>query len=343
MRRAADCEVDGMKTVPCKYGKQCIFGGSHQPGSFRQKLCERRNRKLRGSSGGVSPTHGEDPLSDLTGDTPVAGAIDRGAVFDRKTTFYLIRETYHSDKNEDYISTVNSINSAIERCQKQGKAGLDVDTPRGTVTVTRAYFSDTDDSGKNRSSKKHIVFKIEPRSAAPVIVSSQKECYDESDKGKQVTVQNEVDVANARSVYVDADMCSGIVLKKDGEISGVYSVPSKDSDENSNPKSNYAQSIIDTAMDNEGEHVTHLECFDTYLPHVYGKSDFVTIGKMAFNPEYQPDGWNAYGDMTRYNNGQPDILFMVPREHLSPTWNNAVKETDYDGLESLLKSVTVQK
>ncbi|EME63133.1 hypothetical protein G352_15155 [Rhodococcus ruber BKS 20-38] len=48
----------------------------------------------------------------------------------------------------------------------------------------------------------------------------------------------------------------------------------------------------------------------TRTTKLYADAGFVPIARLAWNDDYAPDGWN-YETYRRYNNGQPDVVFMA--------------------------------
>lgn len=55
----------------------------------------------------------------------------------------------------------------------------------------------------------------------------------------------------------------------------------------------------------------YLECFDTYLPKVYGRAGFGKVAAVPFDPNFAPEGW-SYEDMAEYHRGKPDVVFTLP-------------------------------
>ena len=53
-----------------------------------------------------------------------------------------------------------------------------------------------------------------------------------------------------------------------------------------------------------------LDCFDIYLTKIYEAHGFKPVAKMKWNDEYIPEGWNK-DNFKDYNNGEPDVVFMV--------------------------------
>jgi hypothetical protein len=104
-------------------------------------------------------------------------------------------------------------------------------------------------------------------------------------------------------MLVLADGRAGAAVRYNGEIAAVYSGGSS---------RGAAQALLPIAAERGG---THLECFDTFLPKIYGRSGFITVASIPFNREFAPDGWD-YSAMSRVAppRGEPDITFMVTPE-----------------------------
>lgn len=67
-----------------------------------------------------------------------------------------------------------------------------------------------------------------------------------------------------------------------------------------------ASGTVSTAIRHGGR---RLDCFDTFLPKIYGSLGFHTVARMPFNREYAPDTWD-YKAMEQYQHGCPDVVFM---------------------------------
>ena len=94
----------------------------------------------------------------------------------------------------------------------------------------------------------------------------------------------------------------GFAIKPDGEISSLVK----------NKKSQIkapSYSTLQVATQNGG---TWLNAIDTILPLLYGQSGFRPVARIKWDDRYAPDGWD-YNDPTlkKFNNGRPDIVFMV--------------------------------
>lgn len=99
-------------------------------------------------------------------------------------------------------------------------------------------------------------------------------------------------------LYLSEDGQSGIAVKPNGDIVSVFA------GDNAPRGSGYTLMLL--AIQNGGR---QLDCFDTHLPDYYSLIGFKPVAKMKWNDEYIPEGWNK--DIKKYNNGEPDVVFMV--------------------------------
>ena len=86
--------------------------------------------------------------------------------------------------------------------------------------------------------------------------------------------------------------------------------------------------------------VRWLNGFDTVLPTIYAALGFRPVARLAFDPDYQPDGWD-YETYAKFNGGKPDVVFMSyvgkPSTYVAGDGEYA---SDYDAAVDLtLKSV----
>ena len=104
----------------------------------------------------------------------------------------------------------------------------------------------------------------------------------------------------SHSLFVSNDGKVGVAVSKDGDIQNVFN--------NGGPKGGGVDAVLQ-AIRNGGK---TLDCFDGYLPGLYAQLGFVETGRMKFNREYAPEGW----DFEKY--GEPDVVFMgLPKGGLS--------------------------
>lgn len=100
-------------------------------------------------------------------------------------------------------------------------------------------------------------------------------------------------------LYLSEDGQSGIAVKPNGDIVSVFA------GDNAPRGSGYTLMLL--AIQNGGR---QLDCFDTHLPDYYSLIGFKPVAKMKWNDEYIPEGWNK-DNFKDYNNGEPDVIFMV--------------------------------
>ena len=105
-----------------------------------------------------------------------------------------------------------------------------------------------------------------------------------------------------KKLFVTPDGSAGFAVAPDGDIVSVFN--------NKNVKDHggsVVPSILATAVEQGG---TKLDAFDTVLPKLYAKEGFKPVGRSKWNPEYAPEDWNTNGEYDKYNNGEPDVVFM---------------------------------
>jgi hypothetical protein len=100
-------------------------------------------------------------------------------------------------------------------------------------------------------------------------------------------------------MFLTDDGRAGFALKPDGDIVSVFS---------KGPEvKGAAHTMLEIAQQAGG---VKLDCFDTVLPELYGKHGFKAVARMPWNDEYAPSGWDK-ATFAKYNNGEPDVVFMV--------------------------------
>jgi predicted nucleic-acid-binding Zn-ribbon protein len=53
-----------------------------------------------------------------------------------------------------------------------------------------------------------------------------------------------------------------------------------------------------------------LDCFDCGLPELYAEHGFKEVGRYKWNENYAPKDWNKK-IFEKFNNGQPDVIYMT--------------------------------
>lgn len=99
-------------------------------------------------------------------------------------------------------------------------------------------------------------------------------------------------------MFLTADGSAGVAVKADGDVVSVFSTGAQ-------PR--VANALLATAVANGG---TKLDCFDTVLPRLYAQEGFTETGRMTWDDQYRPDGWNE-ADYASYNQGRPDVVLMT--------------------------------
>jgi hypothetical protein len=96
--------------------------------------------------------------------------------------------------------------------------------------------------------------------------------------------------AMGAKIRVSSDGKSGYALKPDGEFISVFSSVKGRGD-----------FLVKDAIHNGAD---HLDCFDGMLPILYGNNGFKETGRLKWDDQYAPKGW----DYEKY--GRPDVIFM---------------------------------
>lgn len=146
-----------------------------------------------------------------------------------------------------------------------------------------------------------------------------------TDIGAQVTVYSEAEYMNDR-LFLSPDGKQGFALRGDDIISVFKHGKSK--------VKRVTVSMLQLAIEEGGR---RLDCFDTALPHIYSLIGFRAVGRIPWNDEYAPPGWN-YSAMKEFNGGRPDVVFMV----LDPTHRMRYKAGDGEMLEDYDDGVSAQ-
>ncbi|HLX53526.1 MAG TPA: hypothetical protein VKR58_06280 [Aquella sp.] len=98
-------------------------------------------------------------------------------------------------------------------------------------------------------------------------------------------------------LYLTIDNCIGYALKN-GDIVSVFKHPIT--------KVKASDLVLPHAIENGGN---HLDCFDCGLPEIYKKFGFREVSRFKWDDKYAPEDWNKE-TFTKYNNGEPDVVFM---------------------------------
>ena len=96
-----------------------------------------------------------------------------------------------------------------------------------------------------------------------------------------------------RDIVLNKDGTMGVEISREGDIGNLFN--------NGGPKGGATEMIFE-ALRRGGK---TLDCFDGYLTERYTQFGFEETGRMKFNPEMAPPGWNHERD------GAPDVVFMA--------------------------------
>tara|TARA_S200000501_G_scaffold59349_1_gene49704 strand:+ start:968 stop:3817 length:2850 start_codon:yes stop_codon:yes gene_type:complete len=142
---------------------------------------------------------------------------------------------------------------------------------------------------------------------------------------------NKADDYKGSQLFMSEDGTVGFAIKPDGEISSLVK------NKNSTIKSP-AYSTLQVATQNGG---AWLNAIDTILPRMYSRAGFRPVARVKWDDRYAPEGWD-YNDPTlkKFNNGRPDIVFMVYDPKFKGTVANGVGGTivsSYDKAVAMTK------
>lgn len=147
---------------------------------------------------------------------------------------------------------------------------------------------------------------------AALFSDSIKASKDSNVYGAAVYVYPEEDYQGMR-LFLTEDGKSGFALKGD-DIVSVFS-----------GEKGASTAMLQLAVQEGGR---RLDAFDTALPDIYSVNGFRVVARLAWNDEYRPADWNK-ATFSRYNNGEPDVVFMVyDPANASP--DGGVEVQDYD-------------
>jgi hypothetical protein len=142
--------------------------------------------------------------------------------------------------------------------------------------------------------------------------SKQKNAY-----GASVYAYPVDDYASMR-LFVTEDLQSGFALKPDGDIVSVFSMSD----------SGAGHAIVQMAVSQGGR---KLDAFETVLPYLYAPHGFRVVSRLRWDESQKPDGWDKQ-IFKEFNNGEPDVVFMVydPTYYGQHSKNDKKVATSYD-------------
>jgi len=121
----------------------------------------------------------------------------------------------------------------------------------------------------------------------------------QSDRGAYLSA-SDVDSLRGKRLFVkptDTGGYAGFALDEDNDLQNVFNVPGPDG-----RKSKGAG--VDAMLMGISQGADKLDAFDPFLPKYYHQFGFRETGRVPFNDEYAPEGWD-------YANGRPDVVLMT--------------------------------
>lgn len=182
------------------------------------------------------------------------------------------------------------------------------DRNRNVVVGTAVSEAPTADS--HRALGRHVpkLFEV-PQTEAEFFRNRLIEAAASNKHGSSVTIKplSEYQKPGVR-MFITQDGGGGVALDGDDIVTGFMHSGAADKGNGS------IISMVDKMVELGGR---RLDAFDTILPKFYAEAGFRAVARLKFNPEFAPTvaggaakDWNE-ADYENFNNGQPDVVFMV--------------------------------
>lgn len=95
------------------------------------------------------------------------------------------------------------------------------------------------------------------------------------------------------ALYTSSEGVAGIGVSEEGDIQNLH---------NHTGPPGIGSEFLERGIEDGGR---TLDCYDGHLRELYADHGFREVGRIEFDPEYAPDGWN-FEDY-----GEPDVVFMA--------------------------------
>lgn len=234
---------------------------------------------------------------------------------------FLFQETLDNEKNGTTISatggsdakqqkaarTAKIINAIRGRMRGRPDAAVWVDTSTGdsgvqqTAGVRSVNLSQEDQAALNEqgiSTPNFTVYDNAEAGAQEFLNAMEAAKAQLGDQAASVDVKELSDYQGMKTLILSEDKKTGCAITKDGDIVSVFSA---------SQERGRAIPMLLLAVQNGG---TKLDCYDIYLPAIYSKVGFKAVARNNWVEIYKPDGWDKEY-FKKYNNGEPDVVFMV--------------------------------
>jgi hypothetical protein len=106
--------------------------------------------------------------------------------------------------------------------------------------------------------------------------------------------QSSVDDLKGVSLFLSSDDKVGYGVTKDGDLVNVFN--------NGGEKGSGSAAVLQAISEYKAK---TLDCFDGKLPQIYSRAGLVPVGRMKFDENYAPAGWDYA------KNDHPDVVFMA--------------------------------
>jgi len=106
--------------------------------------------------------------------------------------------------------------------------------------------------------------------------------------------QSSVDDLKGVSLFLSSDDKVGYGVTKDGDLVNVFN--------NGGEKGSGSAAVLQAISEHKAK---TLDCFDGKLPQIYSRAGLVPVGRMKFDENYAPAGWDYAA------NDHPDVVFMA--------------------------------
>ena len=123
-------------------------------------------------------------------------------------------------------------------------------------------------------------------------------------------------------LFIATNGRSGFAVKPDGDVISVFAYDK------------HGRAILEASTAVGGK---KLDAFDTVLPVIYAAHGFKATSRLKFSEQEKPEDWN-YETFKRFNNGRPDVVFMVN----DPTSMTQYQPTDGQLVEDYGEAVAIQ-
>lgn len=140
--------------------------------------------------------------------------------------------------------------------------------------------------------------------------------------GEAVYVYPESEYIGMR-MFLSDDGMAGFAIKPDGDLVSVFNNIS----ETESVRKSRGRAAMEAAVD---AGAIKLDCFDTMLPPFYASHGFVVASRLKWDETQAPQNWDkSSAGFGLYNNGEPDVVFMVKANSTAQTAHSGEYASDY--------------